>query len=185
MSKKVKLLLVLLLFVLIAPAFVFAQNYTTYAASSNLKNQVYKKTDTIFVFSNTNNFIWNRIMEESLQAEFKNKGITVFLLTDYMDITLSEDVDYEEILEAIAKTKAILLLEISIGDMYTFNVGKGISTVDIDAVVSSCSDFKTVIKIGLTTEADKNDWLSFAETRQPAIESTAKGLVAEYMKYVK
>lgn len=124
-------------------------------------------------------------MEESLQSEFKNKGITAFLLTDYMDITESEDVDYEEIYRVIDKTKATLILEISLGDMYTYTLGEGIKQFDSNATVSTYSNFNAVLKIGLTTEADTNDVLSFAASRKPAIESAAKGLVAEYMKYVK
>ena len=185
MSKRVKLVFVSLLIVLIVPSFVFAQNYTTYAASSNLRNQIYKKTDTVFILSGTSSFIWNRTMEEALQTEFKSKGITAFLLTDYMDITESDDVDYEEIYKLLDKTKATLILEIILGDMYTYTLGEGIKQFDSNATVSTCNDFKAVLRIGLTTEADTNDTLSFATTRKPAIESAAKGLVAEYMKYVK
>lgn len=185
MSKGFKLVFVLILFVLIVPSFVFAQNYTTYAASSNLRNQIYKKSDTVFILSGTSSFIWNRIMEESLQSEFKDKGITAFLLTDYMDITESEIVDYEEIYRVIDKTKATLILEILLGDMYTYTLGDGIKQFDSNATVSTNKNFNAVLKIGLTTESDTNDGLSFAASRKPAIESAAKGLVAEYMKYVK
>lgn len=185
MSKKIKFMVVFMLLALISPMFVFAQSYTTYAASSNIRNQAYKKSDTVFVISNSGSFIWNRIMEEAIQAEFKSKGVTSFLLTDYMDITEVEDVDYEEIYNVITKTNAELVLEITTSDMYTYNLGEGIKKFDSNVNVFSCSDFNAVLRIGLTTEADTNDALSFAASRKPAIESTAKSLVEEYMKHIK
>ena len=185
MSKRVKLMVVFMLLVLIVPTVLFAQSYTTYAASSNIRNQTYGKSDTIFIISNANSFIWNRIMEEAIQSEFKNKGVGSFLLTDYMDITEIEEVDAEEIYKIITKTKATLVLEISISDMYTFTLGEGIKKFDSNVNVLACKDFNAVLRIGLTTEADTNDALSYAASRKPAIESTAKGLVDEYMKHIK
>ncbi len=185
MSKRIKFMVVFMLLALIAPMFVFAQSYTTYAASSNIRNQVYRKTDKVLLVSNNNSFIWNRIMEEAIQAELKNKGVTSFLLTDYMDITEVEEVDSEELYKVITKTKVTLVLEIILGDMYTFTLGEGIKKFDSNVNVLACSDFNTVLRIGLTTEADTNDALSFAASRKPAIESTAKSLVEEYMKHIK
>lgn len=185
MSKKTKVIFVLLLLTLIVPAFVFAQTYTTYSASSNMKNQIYRKSDTVFIISSASNFIWNRVMEESLQSEFQKNGITVFLLTDYMDISEGEDVDAEEIHKLINKTKTKLLLEISISEIYTYTYGEGISKLESDVVMYSCSNFSAVLRVGLSTEADTNDMLSFSATRKPAIESVAKCLVEEYLKYVK
>ena len=185
MSKRVKFVIILMLLGLVVPSFVFAQDYTTYAASSNMRNQVYRKSDTVFIISNTDSFIWNRIMEEAIQSEFKNKGVASFLLTDYMDITESEDIDSEELYKIITKTKATLVMEITTNDMYTYTLGEGIKKFDSNVSVLECSNYNTVLRIGLTTEADTNDALSYAASRKPAIESTAKGLVEEYMKRIK
>ncbi len=185
MSEKTKFLIVLLLVVCVVPTFVFAQKYTTYTASSNLKKQLYKNSDTVLIVSNGGDFLWNRIMEETLQSEFIKKGVSVCLLTDYMDISDSEEIDSEEFFGVLLQTRAKFLLEVVIGDMYTYTVGDGISKFDSNAELVTCSNYDVVLRIGLSTESDTNDALSFGASRKPAIESAAKGLVEEYMKYVK
>lgn len=72
--------------VLLVANFVFAQEYSTYAASSNINSQGYRKTDTVWILSNANNFLWNRIVEESVKNEFEKRNINVFLTTDQFDL---------------------------------------------------------------------------------------------------
>lgn len=171
--------------VLFLTNFVFAQEYITYAASSNINSQGYRKTDTIFIMSNANNFLWNRIVEESLKNEFEKRNIKVFLTTDQLDFVDAAEEDYEAFYNVLFQTQATFILEIDIEDFNTYEYGGGVAKFDaVGNLVRFDSDI-TALKIGLSTEADKNDMLSFNATRKPSIESMAKALVNEYMRYAR
>jgi len=171
--------------VLLLANFVFAQEYTTYAASSNIKSQGYRKTDPVWILSNANNFLWNRIVEESVKNEFEKRNIKVFLTTDQFDLLDTPEDEYETFYDAVLQLKATFILEIGIEDFYTYEYGGGISKFDTVGKLVNIATGITVLKIGLSTESDKNDMLSFNATRKPSIESMAKALVNEYMRYAR
>ena len=171
--------------VLLVANFVFAQEYSTYAASSNINSQGYRKTDIVWILSNANNFLWNRIVEESVKNEFEKRNINVFLTTDQFDLVDAAENEYEAFYDAVLLSQATFILEIGIEDFNTFEYGGGIAKFDaIGNLVRLDADI-TALKIGLSTEADKNDMLSFNATRKPSIESMAKALVDEYIRYAR
>lgn len=171
--------------VLLLANFVFAQEYTTYAASSNIKSQGYRKTDTVWILSNANNFLWNRIVEESVKNEFEKRNINVFLTTDQFDLVDAAENEYKAFYDAVLLSQATFILEIGIEDFNTYEYGGGVAKFDtVGNLVRLDADI-TALKIGLSTEADKNDMLSFNVTRKPSIESMAKALVDEYMRYAR
>lgn len=181
---KIKKTIAVIIILLLA-SFVFAQSYTTYAASSNIKSQRYSTTDPIWIVSVTNNFLWNRIVEESLKNEFEKRNIRVFLTSDQFDYSEMSAEEYGTFYESILRSKATFFLEIGIEDFYTYEYGGGIKTFDTVGDLINITTGMTVLKIGLSTEADKNDRLSFNATRKPSIESMAQALVNEYLRYTK
>lgn len=185
MTVKMKKLVVVCIMSISVLVSVYAQKYVTYAASSNMNNQTYKKSDAILIVSNAGDFLWNRVMEESLRSAFRNKGVSVYLLTDYMDLTAYDELDYDEYLSVIDKTNVKFFLEIMVEDLYTYTLGDGIKQFKCNAYLYECTGFDSVLRIGLATEADTNDQLSYNATMKPAMESTAKALVDEYLKHVK
>ena len=100
-----KLVAVLLLLTVLLSS-IYAQEYISYSASSNNKRQRLSKQDEIWIISDSNNFLWNRYVEEALRDEFTQRGIKVFLNTDYFDIKdFNEDnIDlmYDEIFDSTA-----------------------------------------------------------------------------------
>ncbi len=179
-----KSFIVLVMFCCVLSGFAFAQEYTTYGASSNLAKQNYKKAQTLLLFSCSDNFLWNRVLEESLKEKFLAHGITTYLVSDYIDVTTESDFSSEDLIEIHTKTRVSLLMQINWDGVYTYEYGGGISKFDTTVLVYNW-DAKLLLKMGLSTEADTNDMLSFNATRKPALESLAKAIADEYIKYVK
>jgi len=179
-----KFFIVLVIFCCVLLNFTFAQEYTTYGASSNMAKQNYKKTQTLLIFSCSDNFLWNRVMEESLKEKFLEQGITTHLVTDYVDVITKTDFSSEDLHEIHTKTRVSFLMQINCDGAYTYEYGGGLAKIDTTVLVYNW-DANLLLKMGLSTEADTNDMLSFNATRKPALESLAKAIVQEYMKYVK
>lgn len=177
--------IVTVIVVLLVTNFVFAQEYTTYAASSNINSQGYRKTDPVWILSNTNNFLWNRIVEESVKNEFEKRNINVFLTTDQFDLIDAAENEYQAFYNVVLESQATFILEIGIENLNTYEHGGGVAWFDAVGDLVRIDANITALKIGLSTEADKNDKLSFNATRKPSIESMAKALVDEYMRYAR
>ena len=100
-----KLVAVLLLLTVLLST-IYSREYISYSASSNNKSQNLSKQDEIWIISDSNNFLWNRYVEEALRDEFTQRGIKVFLNTDYFDVKdFNEDnIDlmYDEIFDSAA-----------------------------------------------------------------------------------
>lgn len=176
--------LIIILLVLLSANLVFAQEYVSYSASSNIKSQNYKKTDSIWIISDSSSFLWNRYVEEAIRDEFKNKGVKVFINSDYLDINDLDD-DFESMYEEIFKSKATFMLIVSVTNMYTYEYGGGIKQFDTVGSLINLNDGNTAFKVGIATEADTNDMLTYNASCKPSAQSMAKSLVAEYLRHVK
>lgn len=177
--------LAVILLVLISASMVFAQEYVSYSASSNIKSQTYKKTDSIWIISDSTNFLWNRYVEEAIRDEFKGKGVKVFINSDYLDINDFDDDNLDPMYDEIFKSNATFMLIVSVTNMYTYEYGGGIKQFDIVGSLINLNDGNTAFKVGIATEADTNDMLTYNASCKPSAKSMAKSLVAEYMRHVK
>jgi len=184
MKKVLRKAALVLLLSLVVPC-VFAQNYTTYAESSNLNKQAINKSGTIWLLSLDGSFSWNRATERALQKAFEDKGFSVILTTDRIDISGMDNQSMELLKNELNKTIFRYILTIRPEEIYTYTYGKGISRMEFAGEITDHFSGTNVMLFELSTEADSNDMLSLNASRGPALASMADAVVTEYMRYAR
>ena len=174
---------IIMLVMLISHA--YAQSYTTYAESSNLGKKPIEKTSIIWILSDTTSFMWNRTLESSVGEKLTKKGIKVFQTTDYIDVCDLEENDYPIIASLILESDSDFMLTLELKELYTYSIGGGVVSMDVIATLFDYKTSNNLLKIELSTESDKNDYMSLNASRGPAVDSMADMLTKEFMKYVK
>lgn len=193
-----KRFLLILLLCLSACALLNAQDYTSYSVSSNFGNLKIDKDAKILVVSESNNYYFNRVVEQAVFDEFVSNGFSVICYSDKYDFekyyTTSDDVvipwfdimseygvfDDTNTNDAVRYFAFIYMETETSGSTFTY--GGGIRNIDLTCEIVDADDMES-IRILVLTEADKNDWLSFNATIPLFAKSFAKAFVDEYMKY--
>ena len=179
-----KLVAVLLLLTVLLST-IYSREYISYSASSNNKSQNLSKQDEIWIISDSNNFLWNRYVEEALRDEFTQRGIKVFLNTDYFDVKDFNEDNIDLMYDEIFDSTATHILFITIEELYTFTYGGGIKQFDTTGSLIDLKSGEVAFRVGIATEADSNDQLSYNATCKGSTLSMASALATEYMRYVK
>ncbi|MCR5760403.1 MAG: hypothetical protein K6F82_00135 [Sphaerochaetaceae bacterium] len=177
----IKKAVVILLLSILIPC-IYAQSYQTYAESAAFSNVRFQKNKIVFVTACFDTFSWNRAAENLIRDELEKNGIEVKVMTDYADASQYIYDETASLPELPLEAYADYSMAVFPSDIYTYTYGGGISQAGFIVTVISPNGN---CRIELQTEADTNDMLSLNATKGPVLESMAKALVQEYLKYVK
>lgn len=182
--KTIKTILAILVILFATPS-VFAQSYKTYTDSSVLNNQIIFKDGTVWIVGVSSSFSMNRAIEKAIQNAFSAKGIKTILSTDKIDISGMEDTIFEKLTDYMVGEEFRYLLFCWLDDVFTYTYGDGIARMESSGTMYDMLAGSEVMIIQMSTEADKNDRLSFNATRDPALKSMAEELAALYVNYAR
>lgn len=183
-SKTLKALLVIMILLFAIPS-VFAQSYKTYTDSSVLNNQTIYRNEKVWIVGVSSSFSMNRAIEKAIQNAFSSKGIKTIISTDKIDISGMEDSIFEKLTDYMNEEEFRYLLFCWVDDIYTYTYGDGIARMEFSGTMYDMLSGSEIMIIQMSTEADKNDRLSFNATRDPALKSMAEELASEYLRTAK
>ena len=103
---------------------------------------------------------------------FSNVSLTALPETpdDFYSIATANDCRYTFVIE--------------FNDFYTYEYGGGISEFYFDSNALDLENAEIVIRVTGAVVSDENEFLSYAETLEPACACLGEAIAEEYMKYV-